>query len=788
MNLFMIAVIKQNKQIIGYRLLDVDEKPAKNMDVPVANALQVLKSGAATVNNIEVQGDSIVGTNGSIERYTEINTSGAVISKDCPLVVINQIGEVGYTVADYLGRVKKARNIDVVSYAKKHGIANGKLVMRDNIEFISSIAGEYKIEKVAPSKVKNTGNDVNVRIALNNVTEKGKVANNAGVDVSVEIENSNVFQSMSSNQQMVVKAYYVWYTVDKYRSLAKNIRFDISTNKAEALAELRGIEDWEFGGVWDSGYMGASKCQLGHAIRYEYYAVPSSDRDNPDAAIIFGENCAADFFHIKPEDMKSLVKTREIMSEEIKLMADILANNQEKIYMEKAELLYKICKKLGSREKIAEVFGKKVGDTLTAFIMVKVPFPMSLVLEAGKQSRKNIPNFFNKVFPEYRRALEVIFNANQKGISAVAGARKYLEFIGDNKIEGAYAYDPNDDTIKRRDVGGYNKKTRYERYSLLSAIKRRILATKFTYDELESVLNVIQKLLEIKESINNQVKFTESEDKINLAEQFAREAKSNREKCIRSNIYNAMSFDVETRYYNTLIYFKLDTGIESYHKDIQFLNTSVKKTMERLDKTVNDFKNFVESKRKEKADWEKREEERIERLREKERIQKEREEQERIAREKLEKEMAEQAERLKQERFKKDKVGILKSLIEANTEIAVDKGIEVAKAIVEKGVLYEDLSPKQRWRVDKTLEIFASQINNTDTKEEITELVQNNSYELDKHPEIKEKVEKLVDNKKKIQDGDKIALKIANTILRTNKATDKQLRYIDKALENMKIN
>ena len=74
MNLFMIAVIKQNKQIIGYRLLDVDEKPAKHMDVPVANALQVLKSGAATVNNIEVQGDSIVGTNGSIERYTEINT------------------------------------------------------------------------------------------------------------------------------------------------------------------------------------------------------------------------------------------------------------------------------------------------------------------------------------------------------------------------------------------------------------------------------------------------------------------------------------------------------------------------------------------------------------------------------------------------------------------------------------------------------------------------------------------------------------------------------------------
>lgn len=784
MNLFMIAVIKNGSNIVGYRLLDSDEKPAKTMNVPVDNVIQVIKSGAATVNNIEVQGNSIVGTNGSIERYATVDMSGKLLSKISPLVIINQLGEVGYTVSDYAGRVKKARNTDVVSYAKKQGIANGKVVMKDNIEFISSIAGTYDIEKIAPSKVNNAMNDVNVRIALKNVQQTGRVADNAGIDVSAEIENSDVFESMNRNQQMVVKSYYVWYTVDKYKSLAKNIRFDISTTKAEALAELRGIEDWEFGGVWDSGYMGASKCQLGHSIRYEYYAVPSNDRDNPDAAIVFGENCAADFFHIKPEDMRALVKTREIMSEEIKLMSDILANNQERLYMGKAELLYKICKRLGSRERLNEVFGKKVGDTLAAFIIVKVPFPMSLVLEAGKQSRKNIPQFFNRLFPEYRGALTQIFETDIKDSTypvLARGARQYLEFIADNKIEGAYAYNPDDKSVMRRDVGGYNKETRYRRYMLLRNIRIRALATQFTFDEMEDLLITITNLMKIRDKAIESIHSINIGQLMKIAQEFAEDASSNREKNLRSNVFNSLTLMQSNRPYN-LIYFNSGTGERQFHRDIKYVKESTIKTLEVLDRVVEDFKVVIENVNKETEEMERQEQERRAKLAEMERQEKERKELIEKQRERLEKEREEREKREQERVFNEDKVGKLKALLEANTEIAVDNGIEVAKAIVEKGILYDDLSPKQRWRVDHTLDRLMNTENQENRQEQDN---YNKTYSLDENEDIKNKVQGLLDNKDKVKDTDKIAIKIANTIIKSNKATDKQLRYIKRALANM---
>ena len=280
--------------------------------------------------------------------------------------------------------------------------------------------------------------------------------------------------------------------------MAKNVRLDLAPGKAEKLAQLRGIDKWEFAGINDSYMEGNFKahCELGHRLRYEYFAIPegvldenhnirTKDRvvgfrtrrdtvqDLRDAgAIVFGETCAGDFFHISPEDMKKLVKTRKTMSDEIELMSNILANHLEESYKSKCKLLYQIIAKLGNTENVIKVFGENVGYTLLAFIKAAMPFPMSLVIIAAEQARKDLSNFYITVFPEYKKVINMMLNSKAEddkgtevgyGQSLVAGGN-LLWFIAEYTLEGDYQYDPTtDEESIRKDIGRYNKDTRAKR-------------------------------------------------------------------------------------------------------------------------------------------------------------------------------------------------------------------------------------------------------------------------------------------------------------------------------------
>ena len=57
----------------------------------------------------------------------------------------------------------------------------------------------------------------------------------------------------------------------------------------------------------------------------------------------------------------------------------------EKEYTAKCKLLYEVIARLDNRKNTVHVFGLQVGSTLLNFIATSMPFPMSLVIEAGKQ-------------------------------------------------------------------------------------------------------------------------------------------------------------------------------------------------------------------------------------------------------------------------------------------------------------------------------------------------------------------------------------------------------------------
>lgn len=140
MSIIAIANISNGVNTIGFRLLDTDTKEIK--DVPIDSILHVLSSGTVQIDNLGVSGGKVIGTNGSIDRLTKI-VKGRVVG-NAPLVIINQIGDQGYTVTDFKGCILTLRNEDVIKYSKQQGIANGKVVEKDGKQFISSINGEYK--------------------------------------------------------------------------------------------------------------------------------------------------------------------------------------------------------------------------------------------------------------------------------------------------------------------------------------------------------------------------------------------------------------------------------------------------------------------------------------------------------------------------------------------------------------------------------------------------------------------------------------------------------------------
>jgi hypothetical protein len=549
----LIGVIfdSSGKNRIGFRMYNHEAK--STTDTTESSMISVLKSKAAEVINIEYTENGLVGTNGSLDRYPKlISTSNKIVPKygePVPFIVLSQIGQVGYEICDFKGVVKKIANNKIIEIAEELGIANGKIVEKDNAKYISSINGSYEITKVARSKTgAGSGLTIAVPMSVGGRPGTSAVEGHVGVDISNILAEEDALKAMTPLQRNILKTYYVWYTVRVYKSIANSIRLDVSTTKAEALAELRGEKEWLFAGVWDAGFHGASKCQLGHAIRYEYYAMPKGvnetldnlynklDRNavlglmaikkkegeiNEDAmahTIVFGEHCAADFFKISPKDMANLIKTRKIMSEELSMISEIIANDQFQSYMDGLKLFAGLMVKTGSKAGILKAVGEVEGSFLLNFLANNIPVPKSLLRLCTDNIKKDIPSFLKVVYPEYASGIDLIYSestpvkengkeqklegyypyghrATQEYETFFKAAATLLEFVGTTSIEGVYAYDPYDDKNGNRDIGRHNQTTRGNRAALYTVMKRGLdnvlrVGKNIPIEQLQYVLEV----------------------------------------------------------------------------------------------------------------------------------------------------------------------------------------------------------------------------------------------------------------------------------------------------------
>lgn len=808
-----------------YRLFDIKAKDKKIMTVPDMLLSKALMDKKIAVSNLSADSQGVVITNGSLPSYAVLDKAGR-LTKDpetSPFTVINVIGNKGYTIVRPDGRVLKISTSDAVRLAKHVGVTNGRIVSVSGVEVLQSLGEQYEVIEIAKSKVGDNVDDVGVNISISNRDKSLKGGTN--VDVKIAINDNDVFSVMIAEQKNVLKSYYVQYTLDLYTEMAKNIRLELAPGKADKLAQLRGEQDWEFAGVWDTGFVGASHCALGHPLRYEYYAVPSSEGEkrrkrrlskqhyedlvNDSAKIVFGESCAADFFSISKEDMDTLVKTRKAMSEEIKLMSDILTNNLEKEYEDRLELMYSIIDKLDTDDRIQKAFGNYLGNTLIRFMKNGMPFPKTLVLECSKFISKEPEEFYRVLFPEYGDLLSRIYTNEETTL--YEGTKLCLNFILENRIEGDYAYNPLNENTRneRRDVGGYNKATRYARRELLGAIRQTAMVNKFELEELEYLFKTTMLLEKFSDSLYSAVKTSdilnkEEESLAKLAYRYVKDVMEediNGELSYRLAVLNSIVFankvkredripvytyfsysKMRSRYCNTPYFSSSRISGLNRHRNSELAFKELDKADKYgIQQIIKDFELFV------KEEVEIREKQ--ERIDAETEIQLKEEEKRQL---KLRLEKMEEKKRIEEEALRKsDKLYKLKCLMDKHsefTESTSEYGVKVAKDIIKRGISFDKLSQKQQWRINEEIRRYEKLDAGVKGKETIKDNDENNRYNLDEYPEIKEKVERIQSKADSVEMVDVLkeapnVLKICISIIKNKRATDKQLKHVNKAIE-----
>lgn len=149
MDYLMVSTIYVWDTLVGYRLLSLYDYTT--IDSKRTSVLEKLKQSSSTVNivNLELRSGEIVGVNGAVTRYAMSSPSKELLNTDgsSPLVIVSKIGDTGYRVSDYKGSVKVISKESALAYAKKSGIANGKIVPKGDIEILVPIYGEYPMEE-----------------------------------------------------------------------------------------------------------------------------------------------------------------------------------------------------------------------------------------------------------------------------------------------------------------------------------------------------------------------------------------------------------------------------------------------------------------------------------------------------------------------------------------------------------------------------------------------------------------------------------------------------------------
>lgn len=188
MDLHLIGVLKdfrleslkkETKGISGFRVCSkqVDQITHKEKwsykDVSADQLKAVLLAKRARVVEMDYDPtkdhpDCWVGLNGSIDRYTSIY--GHSTRGNTSVVILEQIGNTDYIVSDWRCNVITIKQEDFVRLLSNsnYSLANGKLVTKNGVSFISAISGSYITRQLPVTPVAQNTQNQNITSSNNN--------------------------------------------------------------------------------------------------------------------------------------------------------------------------------------------------------------------------------------------------------------------------------------------------------------------------------------------------------------------------------------------------------------------------------------------------------------------------------------------------------------------------------------------------------------------------------------------------------------------------------------------
>lgn len=167
MSLHLQGVWMNQDRIVGFRFVDpnsIKNGEAAHFDLDFKN-LQIAFSRGMDIRGLKVENGKLVGSNGSIDRYTKMDYKTGKLLQKTQLVVLRKFGQSKYILCDGMGKVVKVSEKDMIDNIEngRFNIANGKLVNKDGNKYVCQISGQYdrvpdpeeenaKIDKIAADK------------------------------------------------------------------------------------------------------------------------------------------------------------------------------------------------------------------------------------------------------------------------------------------------------------------------------------------------------------------------------------------------------------------------------------------------------------------------------------------------------------------------------------------------------------------------------------------------------------------------------------------------------------
>lgn len=153
---FVISVLYSKDTYCGCMALEVNSDYSQSKVLKFLLPQDKVSLRATSFVNAKVKASGeLEGLNGDINRYTRINIDAKTVEKEALVVLCRTMkdGVKGFAMSNYLGKVAFLTEEGAVAQVEKRknkdsaGIANGKLIKKGSVSYLSAISGDYDFKE-----------------------------------------------------------------------------------------------------------------------------------------------------------------------------------------------------------------------------------------------------------------------------------------------------------------------------------------------------------------------------------------------------------------------------------------------------------------------------------------------------------------------------------------------------------------------------------------------------------------------------------------------------------------